>query len=143
MPTLTIHSAIPRLQGFRYFWLKSVRGFNPAVHCARCLVGNYDPQVKADMETNEAIEIDHIEGMILYLCGVATPYRWANNLHLPMRVETGVSSMAETYTGDRITIKGARILPFDDRAARERFPTRGKEFLTCRNFQFGAHHFRV
>jgi hypothetical protein len=143
MPTLTIHSELPRLSGFRYFWLKSVRGFNPAAHCARCLVGNYDPRIKADMQTNEAIEIDHLEGMILYLCGVSTPYRWANNLHLPMRVKSGISFFADTYNGDRIAIEGAELLTFDDRAARRLFPDRGSHFLTCRNFQFGAHHFRV
>lgn len=141
MPTLTIISKSERLTGFRYFWLKTVRGFNPSTHCARCLVGEYDAKVKADMPTGE-IEIDYREGTILYLCGVSAPYRWINNLHLPMQVSKGVSFFVDAYNGDRIVVHGARFMPFDDRAARQLFPDRGKQFLTCRNFQFGAHHFR-
>jgi hypothetical protein len=45
-------------------------------------------------------------------------------------------------TGDVIEIDGADYLPFDDAEARRRFPHRGEAFLSCRNFQFGAHHFR-
>ena len=30
----------------------------------------------------------------------------------------------------------------DDAEAKRRFPDKGKAFLTCRNFQFGAHRFR-
>jgi hypothetical protein len=142
MPTLTIHSDRSRLSGFRYFWLKTVRSFNPSVHCARCLVGDYHAQVKPDLVSGQEITLDYVEGTVLYLCGVSTPYRWANNLHLPMQVDAGVSFFLDAYTGDRVVMKGARFLPFDERAARQRFPHLGSHFLTCRNFQFGAHHFR-
>lgn len=142
MPTLTIISKNDHLTGFRYFWLKTVRSFNPSTHCARCLVGDYNADVKNDMKTGVEISLEYVEGTLLYLCGVSTPYRWINNLHLPMQVSDGASFFFDAYNGDRIVVKGARFMPFDDRAARQLFPDRGKHFLTCRNFQFGAHHFR-
>lgn len=143
MPTLTIHSKSERLTGFRYFWLKTVRGFNASTHCARCLIGDYNADVKADMKTGVEIKLDYPEGVILYLCGVSVPYRWVNNLHIAMRAKPGVSFFVEAYNGDRVTIDGAELITFDDRAARELYPERGKQFLTCRNFQFGAHLFRA
>jgi hypothetical protein len=142
MPTLTILSEHARLRGFRYFWMKSVTAFNPSTHCARCLVGDYESKIGAAMHTGIKVDLDYREGTILYLCGVSVPYRWVNNLHLPMRVKAGVEFFADTYLGERIVVQGAELLTFDDRAARELHPQRGKEFLTCRNFQFGAHHFR-
>jgi hypothetical protein len=37
-----ILSDSPAFQGWRYFWAKNVRGFDPSVHYARCLIGSYE-----------------------------------------------------------------------------------------------------
>lgn len=136
---LTYQSARPIASGWRYLWGKTVRGFNPAVHCARCLVGDYLAEVSPSMPANAPIELAFPEGTIVYICGVSTPYRWANNLHLAVRVRAGRQTYAQTYNGDALEIEGAEPVPFDDRRARALYPGRSAAFLTCRNFQFGAH----
>ena len=141
MPTLIINSERSQLAGFRYFWLKTVRGFRPGVHCAQCLVGDYCEAVSARMAANRKVALVYEPGTILYLCGVASPYRWSFNAHLAMEVAPGKRCSATLYTGDVVEIEGAQALAFSDAAAKERFPDRGKEFLTCRNFQFGAQYF--
>ncbi len=142
MPTLTIISNEPRFKGFRYFWLKRVTGFDPALHCARCLKGSYFSEAGTGMPVNQDIHIEADPGEVLYLCGVSAPYQWARNFHLALRVEHGAAVRSTLYTGDVVSILGADYLPFDDVEARRRFPDLSEAYLSCRNFQFGAHHFR-
>lgn len=142
MPTLTVISNEAEFKGFRYFWLKRVTGFDPKQHCARCLRGSYFEEVSTKLPVNRAIHIEADPGEVLYLCGVSAPYRWERNFHLALIVEHGARVGSTAYTGDVIGIEGADYLPFDDAEARRRFPDRGEAFLSCRNFQFGAHHFR-
>lgn len=47
-----------------------------------------------------------------------------------------------TYTGDTVAISDCELIPFNDAEAIRRFPQLPAEFLTCRNFQFGAQQFR-
>jgi hypothetical protein len=142
MPTLTIISNEARFKGFRYFWLKRVTGFDPALHCARCLKGNYVSEVGAALPVNTPIHIEADPGDVLYLCGVSSPYSWGRNFHLALKVEHGAAVRTTLYTGDSLTILNADYLPFDDAEARRRFPHLSEAYLSCRNFQFGAHHFR-
>lgn len=142
MPTLTITSRARMIQGFKYFWMKRVRGFDPSNHCAKCLVGDYVEQVKILTPVNTRVEIAAMPGEVFYLCGVSHPYKWANNLHLAVESSVGFSAQVRTYAGDLITITDARPIKFDDSEAKRRFPGLSKAFLTCRNFQFGAHRFR-
>lgn len=142
MPTITIRSDAAALKGFRYFWLKRVHGFDPAQHCARCLKGHYVDAVNATMVTNKPIHIEADPGDLLYLCGVSAPYVWARNFHLALIVEHGGLVRTTAYTSDVIEINGCDLISFDDAEARRRFPDKGEAFLSCRNFQFGAHHFR-
>jgi hypothetical protein len=142
MPSLTIISNEARLQGFRYFWLKRVNGFDPALHCARCLKGSYFSEIGTGMPVNQAVNIEADPGDVLYLCGVSSPYRWDRNFHLALRVEHGAAVRTGCYTGDVISILGADYLPFDEAEARRQFPQLSEAYLSCRNFQFGAHHFR-
>lgn len=141
-PILTIHSDAATLEGWRYFWLKRVTGFNPVCHCARCLVGSYLTEVNDRMAVNHAVTLPLVHGEIGYLCGVSAHYRWGNNLHVAFIVAPGESIEAETYDGDTIVLTDAQRIEFDGREAARRFPHLGRDFLTCRNFQFGAHHFR-
>jgi hypothetical protein len=138
---LIVHSERASLAGWRYLWAKRVRGFRPGCHCAGCLTGSYEPAIGLSAPVNRVIELPgYAPGEIIYLCGVSTPYRWANNLHLPIRVtgERDDIASAVCWQGDEITIAGAVRLQFTDEAARRDYPSRGPAFLTCRNFQFGA-----
>jgi hypothetical protein len=141
MPALTITSAAPLSRDFRYFWMKTVRAFNPAHHCARCLVGDYVKQVGLGMRLNEPVEIAGQPGDLFYLCGVSKPYRWANNFHLALRVTPGAQARSELFLGGAVVADGFEAVPFAAAAAAEQFPGLGAAYLTCRNFQFGAQLF--
>jgi hypothetical protein len=131
------------LTGFRYFWGKTVTGFDNKVHCAKCLLGEYDEQVKADMPANTDIEIPLDEGAVFYLCGVAIPYKWANNAHLALKVKAGATAELPLYTGDKISVEGAEKIPFDGKKALDRYSHLSKAYTTCRNFQFGVSYFET
>jgi hypothetical protein len=121
--------------------MKHVTGFDPSVHCARCLRGKYEPLIGVRMGVNEPIHLSMNPKEVLYLCGVSAPYRWANNLHIAVEAHEGGVVSVPTYTGDIITFHGACEISFDANQARQRFPEKSEAFLTCRNFQFGAHRF--
>jgi hypothetical protein len=130
-----------KLQGFRYWWLKKVTGFSPSTHCASCLRGTYLPNLGATFPANTPYDaLIHPEA-VLYLCGVATPYRHERNFHLAMRRRVGGIVERTLYTGQRLIVEDVEEIPFNDEAARRLFPERGEKFLTCRNFQFAAQHF--
>ena len=126
----------PKIQGFRYLWLKTVEGFNPKVHCARCLKGTYSKKFSPRMIPNAPIPEEYPEGMLLYFCGVSSPYRWNNNLHLAGRVTPGAIAEVETYNGDKLIVTGLEAITIKPEPAAELYPSLGKEFLTCRNFPF-------
>lgn len=129
------------LQGFRYWWLKTVTGFIKSTHCASCLRGSYLPDLGRDFPANAPYEADMQEGTVLYLCGVASPYRHERNFHLAMRTKAGGAVERTLYNGQRVVVEGVEVITFTDEAARGLFPERGERFLTCRNFQFGAQYF--
>ena len=131
-----------RLTGWRHLWMKHVVGFRPEVHCARCLVGPYDWAFGRAMPVNTEVQPRKVvSGAVLYFCGVSLPTRWANNFHLAARPCPGAVLTVELWNGDSITFHGLERVPFDDAAARRLYPDRPSEFLTCRNFQFGAQAF--
>lgn len=129
--------------GFRYFWAKNVKGFNPEVHCARCLVGRYEKKIGTKMPVNVPVVLEHDAGDLVYFCGVAYPYRWDRNMHLAVRVtgDPADTAKVDLWTGGTFEVAGARAFPFDAQAAQDRFDGLGRAFLTCRNFQFGAQVF--
>lgn len=129
-----------KLTGFRYFWMKTVTGFTPSSHCARCLKGEYSKEVGKDMQVGQEIELDYPEGTILYLCGVSVPYVWKDNFHLAMRVKKGDEITAELHTGQSLSIKDAEPIRFDSTVSDEHYGHKSRAFTTCRNFQFGAFY---
>lgn len=141
MPAITIATTTPLDKAFRYFWMKSVRGFSPSQHCARCLIGSYVKQVGLDAVPHAPLTIPGVAGDVFYLCGVAKPYKWANNFHLALRVAEGCEATEPLYCGGTVIASGFERIPFDARVATERFPDLGAAYLTCRNFQFGAQLF--
>lgn len=94
------------------------------------------------MIANKPIHIEADPGEVLYLCGVSAPYVWSRNFHLALVVQHGGLVRTNAYTGDVVEISGCDLIPFDDAEARRRFPAKGSAYLSCRNYQFGAHHFR-
>lgn len=139
--SLRVDSRNEGLLGWRYFWAKKVGAINPRVHCARCLVGPYERGIGITMAVNQDIRLTGYNiGDIFYVCGVALPHRWANNLHLAVQV-TGDSkdtARVTAYTGDRINLAGATQIAFDDTVAAREYGHLSASYLTCRNFQFGV-----
>lgn len=126
------------LLGFNYLWLKDVNGFNPTVHCAQCLVGEYSKLAHKKFPVGKEVELPDLEeGHTYYLCGVSSPYKWERNLHLAF-IKGDWEVTLPLYTGASFKLHGVEAVPFNDRVAKRDYPTKGKEFLTCRNFQFGA-----
>lgn len=129
---VTIDGPSSQLHGFKYWWLKSVVGYDLSVHCARCLRGSYDRRMNKTMGTGEKIAL---RGDLVYLCGVSP--RWSTNFHAAARVAEGQSFEVDTYNGFRVRFENAERIEFpslpDDYAG---LP---KAFTTCRNFQFAVH----
>ena len=121
---------------FRYLWLKHVTGVDLSVHCARCLLGEYDNRISADTR--------HASGLVLpnapfhYLCGVSSPYVWARNFHLAFREKEGYIVEVARH-GIRIVIEDAEEVPFGESDIDPLDPyAHLKAYRTCRNWQF-AH----
>ena len=125
---------------FRFLWLKRVQGFNPSVHCAKCLVGSYVKGLPfRGTKTGFTLDTDvDMDGMpYLYLCGVAG--RYADNLHLAMEPAAGEEVCYEDAR-IRVHVQGAKLLPIDPlpEAVASLLPA---AFHKCRNFRFGWQYF--
>lgn len=137
--SFTITAEGPLRASWRYLWAKHVTGFDSAHHCAKCLRGHYETRFGLTAPLGARIALTgYKHGDLIYFCGVSKPYVWEHNLHLAVRVQTGGVAGVVAVNGDRIHIDGAVPVRFDDRAALAAFPDKGKDFLTCRNFQAGA-----
>ena len=106
------------------------------------MVGKYDNRFGLKAPVNQDVELSgYRDGDLLYFCGVAQPYKWANNAHLAGRVTDGEVSSIPLLTGDTLIVKGLKAIAIDAAPARTRFPNFGASYLTCRNFQFAAQMF--
>lgn len=140
--SITLKTKAPLASTWRYLWAKRVIGFNPEVHCARCLLGPYLPEISLRMTTAKKVNLVYPNGTVLYLCGVAAPYKWVNNLHVPFVIQSDAPGFTvKAYNGDSIILTGATPLSIDASIAQSKYSDKDKSFLTCRNFQFGAAHF--
>jgi len=118
---------------FRYLWLKKITGVDLSVHCAKCLEGTYNKDIKSS--TIELCNYE-LEDGIWYLCGVAYPFNWANNFHLAFRSCEG-STITSDHHGIKIEIEGAKELPISEEFIPPDNPhINHKSFYTCRNWQF-------
>ncbi|MBX0329107.1 hypothetical protein K2Z83_15625 [Oscillochloris sp. ZM17-4] len=127
------------LPGFPYFWLKYVSGFDARFHCAQCLVGPFHKGIWSTVRVPSAHVLTQAQGWrFAYLCGVAET-QWADNLHVPVAHALGQEVEVFTYNGIRVHITNARRveIPWIDDGW-QGFP---RSYTTCRNFQFGVHHF--
>lgn len=135
-------TASAQVRGFKHLWLKSVVGFRPEVHCARCLVGSYDRSFGLKMPPNTDTGAEYDEGALLYFCGVSQPTRWERNFHFAGRVlYTAPPALHQLWNGDSLSVQGIEGIRLDHTIAAKAYPLRAPEFLQCRNFQFGAQMF--
>ena len=129
---MTISGKGETLAGFRYFWLKTVTGYDLSQHCARCLIGAYHRDVSKDMRLNQTLDL----GVgVKYLCGVSP--RYPLNLHVAVEYAAGEIVEVDTYRGDVVRFDNARKLLIPPLA-------RGSlglssAYTDCRNFQFAVH----
>jgi len=126
---------------FRHFWSKRVTGFDATVHCADCLRGPRLLEVNKDLARGGRVTLNAKAGSLIYICGVASPRNWANNFHLAFRVTDGGQTVSQLHTGARVAVSNAVAIHIADAAARRLYPELSEQFLTCRNFQFGAQAF--
>lgn len=121
---------------FSYLWLKYVSGVNLRVHCARCLLGEYDPRISARVK--ELHEQPLRPSPYYYLCGVSKPYVWSRNFHLAFREKEG-SLLSVSRQGIQVEIENAEEIGFSQADIDPSDPhARSKAYFTCRNWQF-AH----
>jgi len=140
---IRIESKNPVLKGFsEYTWAKYVDYFDDKNHCAKCLQGKWIKDINHRMETNKDIVLHLKEGKPFYICGVAYPWNYNNNMHLAVIGKEGAEARLELYTGDILIVRDAEQYMFNDKKARELYPNLSEQYLTCRNFQFGAQYFR-
>ena len=121
---------------FRYLWIKYIIGVDLKEHCAKCLLGEYDPRIRATLR--HASDIALAAAPFYYLCGVTQPYCRAKNFHLAFREKKsyilrvrrkGIS--IEIQDTEEVKFSEADIAPDDPHI-------RLTAYRTCRNWQF-AH----
>ena len=127
----------------KYFWLKYVNGFNPAEHCAKSMLGKHSRRVWGEAPLNTPILLDELKSGydFIYLCGVAEPFRWSNNLHMPIRPKPGAKATIYAYTGMRCVITNAEVV--DIPRVEDGYAGFDLEFTTCRNWRFGVQNYSI
>ena len=142
---VTIHvSGRARLSGYRYWWVKGVKGFNPKEHCAMCLLGPFLGNWKepGNFPMHKDVPLPLAPGVLaLYICGVS--FRgYDNNFHLPLMQDDKAPGFdIPMIDGQTMHVEGAHRLgipPLEKGAY-------GKPaaFTTCRNFQWAAAYFGI
>jgi len=139
---IRLESKNKTLSGFSQFtWAKYIDNFDDTNHCAKCLKGKWPRIINDKMDANQDISLPLDEGKAFYICGVAYPWNYSNNMHLAVIGKKGSHAELELYTGDKLIVQDAERYIFDDKVARKLYPNYTEQFLTCRCFQFGAQYF--
>ena len=121
---------------YKYLWLKYVTGTNLSVHCARCLLGEYEERFKAYMRSIYNLELR--DAPVYYLCGVAYDRIWRHNLHVAFVPAAGQEIIIDNDFC-RLKIVNARRLEISTRFIDWSNPlSRRKDYHTCRNWQFAS-----
>ena len=133
----------PRVQRYRFFWIKYVKSVNLEEHCQPCLKGPTSKLlgtrdiggattsvIKADLMLNESA------AEFIYICGVTEPYNWASNFHMALRVQAG-ESCRKTWPGIDIELESAVELEISDAHMDQEFHRFVERlYRTCRNAHF-------
>jgi hypothetical protein len=124
--------------GFKYVWLRYVRGFDSDVHCQRSLKGYNDPRFVNKMTIGKSFELDDpAKCRHIYLCADAV-IRDAG-LHFALLPEEGAAARVTTYNGIEITATNARQLAIP--ALPDGFGGKEHAFTSCCNWQFGVEYY--
>lgn len=120
---------------YKYLWCKEVSAVTLGVHCARCLVGNYNTAFHGGIMA-EIRNVVLPESKWYYICGVSSDRNWSHNLHIAFVYAAG----QEIIIDDEFCtchIMNARRLDISTKYIDWSLPqSRRKEFSTCRNWQF-------
>lgn len=139
MVKLMIKSKNNRVFGYKYLWLKYVRGFDPQRHCAYCLIGDFSQKINPKMPVNQFIMLNETSNYdCLYLCGVIG---YVNNLHIAFVPTNNPDDIIvqKTYRGDEVIISGAKRLSIPPLPLN--YNGLSRAFTTCRNYQFGVNFY--
>jgi hypothetical protein len=123
---------------FRYLWGRHVTGFDPACHCAACLLGRADPAVKPGLQPGRVDLLD-VPADAFYLCGVAWNHRLTSNMHLVVEQAPGEIAEVTSASGVRFRLHGARALPIP--ALPPGWNGLPRLFTRCRNFQWAVSRY--
>lgn len=120
---------------YRYLWLKYITGVNLSKHCAKCLLGEYDPNIHQGLAEVQNLNLQ--QAKYYYLCGVTS--KWENNLHLAFREKTGsVIEIDDKHIKCRIV--NAEQLPITDMYIDPALAhAEEKAYNTCRNWWFANY----
>jgi hypothetical protein len=127
------HGDFPTLHGFRYWWLKEVTGYRLDVHCQACLLGPLNRKISRLQPVGERI---HLNGDLVYLCGVSNDFSMDKNFHAPAELAVGESFTLPTYNGFTVNFDNARLIPI--KPLPEKWNGLDKWFTRCRNYQFAV-----
>lgn len=120
-----------------YLWGKYVTGVDLNVHCARCLLGSYESAFNKGVKRLQNVPLKK-ESNVFYICGVSTPFIWAQNFHLAL-IESEGDVVDITRNGVHVRVKDAKELPinfrFDECEDNRKYV---RQYGTCRNWQFAT-----
>ena len=124
-------------QTFVQLWGMYVRDFDSTKHCIYCLKGRKETALHRQM-TDGDYELA-TDFPYFYLFAMGRGDRSISNVHLPVRPHPGAVASIGSLYGVSFTIRDAYVLRVD------RLPNGweglGKEYTSCRNFQFGVQEF--
>lgn len=130
---------------YRHLWAMIIRGFDSSKHCLPCFIGTRIPWVRPNMvepgQRDAVFDLEIAAGELFYICGVSHSFKHSQNLHIAGVVREGEISSEMTANRRKIEVRGLSRMLIDPEPARRLFPDRGREYLACRNFQFGCQVF--
>lgn len=120
---------------YKYLWCKDINSVNLGVHCARCLVGEYNKHFRGGI-LSEIRNVELSESKWHYICGVANDRKWSHNLHIAFVFAAGQDIIIDNDFCSCV-IRNARRLDINTKYIDASLPQAHlKEFSTCRNWQF-------
>lgn len=133
-----------RIDGFGLLWAYYVRGFKPADHCQKCLLGDRAANFHSrNASSGIAVRLDRMDAFpYLYICGVAkgpATDRKVNNLHFPLQYQPGSSAKVMSYNGYQFTAENAVQIPIPELP--EGWRGLPLKHSRCKNFRFGVEYF--
>ena len=134
----------PRVQNYKYLWLKYIESVDLSQHCQNTFVGlssrkfgtRFIANARAPLEFNDIRLNEIIEPKAYYLCGVSDPYYWDHNFHLAFIPQKG-NRLIKSGRGLELSILDAVEVKITPNFIDFRHPAaKDRDYATCRNWQF-------